>query len=116
MRKGAKAVIVGSVFAVMVGGAGYGTYNIVSALQGRGRSGPAGRVKTGPPCEGRDQRRPREVLRGLGEGPGAGAPADLTDNAAARDRADRRLQRHRAHHRREDHPRDGHRRRPCPSR
>ncbi|MFE9765962.1 penicillin-binding transpeptidase domain-containing protein [Streptomyces sp. NPDC005808] len=52
MRKGAKATIVGSVFAVMVGGAGYGAYNVVSAISGDGASigssGPAP-VKTGPP-------------------------------------------------------------------
>lgn len=36
MRKGAKAAIVGSVFAVMVGGAGYGAFNIVNALNGGG--------------------------------------------------------------------------------
>ncbi|WP_326722561.1 penicillin-binding transpeptidase domain-containing protein [Streptomyces sp. NBC_00243] len=52
MRKGAKAAIVGSVFAVMVGGAGYGAYNVVTAISGdegtSGSSGPAA-VKTGPP-------------------------------------------------------------------
>ncbi|MFD3926894.1 penicillin-binding transpeptidase domain-containing protein [Streptomyces sp. NPDC058614] len=52
MRKGAKAAIVGSVFAVMVGGAGYGAYNVVTAISGdggtSGSSGPAP-VKTGPP-------------------------------------------------------------------
>jgi hypothetical protein len=34
MRRGVKVGLVGGVFAVMVGGAGYGTYNIVSALSG----------------------------------------------------------------------------------
>ncbi|WP_393081969.1 penicillin-binding transpeptidase domain-containing protein [Streptomyces sp. LN704] len=51
MRKGAKAAIIGSVFAVMVGGAGYGAFNVVSALDGSG-SGSAGGpapVKSGPP-------------------------------------------------------------------
>ncbi|WP_371670884.1 penicillin-binding transpeptidase domain-containing protein [Streptomyces sp. NBC_00289] len=55
MRKGVKAAVVGSVFAVMVGGAGYGAFNVVSALDGDGGSG-AGRpaaVKTGPP--GKDE-------------------------------------------------------------
>jgi hypothetical protein len=46
MRKGAKAAIVGSVFAVMVGGAGYGTYNMVNALSGDGGGGAA---DGGPP-------------------------------------------------------------------
>lgn len=40
MGKGVKAAVIGSVFAVMVGGAGYGAFNIVSALNGDG--GPAG--------------------------------------------------------------------------
>ncbi|MFR0353101.1 penicillin-binding transpeptidase domain-containing protein [Streptomyces sediminimaris] len=51
MGKGAKAAVIGGVFAVMVGGAGYGGYNIVSALNadtgGPGASG--GSVRTGPP-------------------------------------------------------------------
>lgn len=54
MRKGAKAAIVGSVFAVMVGGAAYGTYNVVNALNGggdggSGTSGAAAVKKSGPP-------------------------------------------------------------------
>jgi len=53
MRKGAKAAIVGSVFAVMVGGAGYGAYNVVTAISGDGTSGTSGpaAVKTGPPSD-----------------------------------------------------------------
>ncbi|MFJ1974930.1 penicillin-binding transpeptidase domain-containing protein [Streptomyces sp. NPDC087903] len=55
MRKGVKAAVVGSVFAVMVGGAGYGAFNLVSALNGDGGSGASGpaAVKTGPP--GKDE-------------------------------------------------------------
>ncbi|MFJ4621447.1 penicillin-binding transpeptidase domain-containing protein [Streptomyces sp. NPDC088812] len=51
MHKGAKAAIVGSVLAVMVGGAGYGTYNFVSALDGGGGTGGGGpaAVRSGPP-------------------------------------------------------------------
>ncbi|MEV8553309.1 penicillin-binding transpeptidase domain-containing protein [Streptomyces glaucescens] len=50
MRKGVKGAIVGAVFAVMVGGAGYGTVNIVSALDDDGGgSGGAGTERTGPP-------------------------------------------------------------------
>jgi len=51
MRKGAKAAVVGSVFAVMVGGAGYGAYNVVTAISGDSASGASGpeAVKTGPP-------------------------------------------------------------------
>jgi len=51
MRKGAKAAIVGTVFAVMVGGAGYGAYNVVTAISsdggGSGAAGPEAQ-KTGP--------------------------------------------------------------------
>ncbi|MFH8975818.1 penicillin-binding transpeptidase domain-containing protein [Streptomyces sp. NPDC017890] len=47
MRKGVKAAVIGGVFAVMVGGAGYGTYNVVSALDGGGSGG--GSAKSGPP-------------------------------------------------------------------
>ncbi|MFF3911191.1 penicillin-binding transpeptidase domain-containing protein [Streptomyces sp. NPDC001848] len=50
MRKGVKAVIVGGVFTVMVGGAGYGAYNVLSALhESSGGGAGAAQVKTGPP-------------------------------------------------------------------
>ncbi|MGW0331235.1 penicillin-binding transpeptidase domain-containing protein [Streptomyces sp. NPDC003011] len=51
MGRGVKAAVVGGVFVVMVGGAGYGTYNFVSALNddtGAGAAGPAP-ARTGPP-------------------------------------------------------------------
>ncbi|WGD42449.1 penicillin-binding transpeptidase domain-containing protein [Streptomyces cathayae] len=52
MGKGVKATVIGGVFAVMVGGAGYGVYNIVSAVNGGGGGGgPDAAVtkKSGPP-------------------------------------------------------------------
>jgi hypothetical protein len=49
MGKGVKVTVIGGVFAVMVGGAGYGAYNIVSALNGGGASGAASPKKSGPP-------------------------------------------------------------------
>ncbi len=51
MSKGVKAAVIGGVFAVMVGGAGYGAYNIMSALNGDGGTGNGGaaKVKSGPP-------------------------------------------------------------------
>ncbi|MYR47475.1 penicillin-binding transpeptidase domain-containing protein [Streptomyces sp. SID5910] len=50
MGRGVKAAVIGGVFAVMVGGAGYGAYNVVSALDGGGGSGAAGAAtKSGPP-------------------------------------------------------------------
>lgn len=36
MGKGVKAAVIGGVFAVMMGGAGYGAHNIVSAVSGDG--------------------------------------------------------------------------------
>ncbi|MFE9056005.1 penicillin-binding transpeptidase domain-containing protein [Streptomyces mutabilis] len=52
MGRGVKVAVIGGVFAVMVGGAGYGAYNIVSALDGGGGSGSAGTAKkSGPPGE-----------------------------------------------------------------
>ncbi|GAA5013724.1 penicillin-binding transpeptidase domain-containing protein [Streptomyces siamensis] len=49
MRRGAKAVVIGSVFTVMVGGAGYGAYNLVTAVSGDGGTAGPAAVKTGPP-------------------------------------------------------------------
>ncbi|MFE0252966.1 penicillin-binding transpeptidase domain-containing protein [Streptomyces sp. NPDC059010] len=49
MAKGVKAAVIGGVFAVMVGGAGYGAYNIMSALNGGGATGAGGAsVRSGP--------------------------------------------------------------------
>ncbi|MFG3010451.1 penicillin-binding transpeptidase domain-containing protein [Streptomyces cinerochromogenes] len=49
MRNGVKAAVVGSVCLTVLGGAGYGVYNIASALNGDGGTGGAAAVKTGPP-------------------------------------------------------------------
>ncbi|MGW7378811.1 penicillin-binding transpeptidase domain-containing protein [Streptomyces sp. NPDC054794] len=49
MRKGVRTAVVGGVFVVMVGGAGYGAYNILSALHDPGTGGGAAAVRTGPP-------------------------------------------------------------------
>ncbi|MFF2201570.1 penicillin-binding transpeptidase domain-containing protein [Streptomyces sp. NPDC058145] len=49
MRSGVKAGVIGGVCAVMLGGAGYGAYNILSALNGDGGTGGAAAVRTGPP-------------------------------------------------------------------
>ncbi|MCZ0988780.1 penicillin-binding transpeptidase domain-containing protein [Streptomyces diastatochromogenes] len=50
MRNGVKGAVIGTVCVVMLGGAGYGAYNIMSALSGDGGTGggPAV-VKSGPP-------------------------------------------------------------------
>ncbi|MFE9973068.1 penicillin-binding transpeptidase domain-containing protein [Streptomyces hirsutus] len=52
MGKGVKTAVIGGVFAVMVGGAGYGVYNIVSAVNGDGGGGGSDAAvtkKSGPP-------------------------------------------------------------------
>ncbi len=49
MRKGAKAAVIGGVFAALVGGAGYGAFNFVSAMNGGSVVGGAQPVRTGPP-------------------------------------------------------------------
>ncbi|MFB7597693.1 penicillin-binding transpeptidase domain-containing protein [Streptomyces sp. NPDC056160] len=49
MRKGTKAAVIGGVVVVLVGGAAYGGYNIISALEGDATSGTAAPARTGPP-------------------------------------------------------------------
>ncbi|MGW2045154.1 penicillin-binding transpeptidase domain-containing protein [Streptomyces sp. NPDC001858] len=87
MRKGAKAVIVGSVFAVMVGGAGYGAFNIVNALDGgggggggAGGSGEPAVVKTGPPSGSEVKDTSTKFFAAWEQGEAAVA-ARLTNNA-----------------------------------
>ncbi|OIK07398.1 penicillin-binding transpeptidase domain-containing protein [Streptomyces monashensis] len=48
MRNGVKGAVIGTVCALMLGGAGYGAYNVLTTLSGGGTSGHAG-VRTGPP-------------------------------------------------------------------
>ncbi|MDX3457544.1 penicillin-binding transpeptidase domain-containing protein [Streptomyces sp. ME02-8801-2C] len=78
MRKGAKAAIVGSVFTVMVGGAGYGAFNIVSALNED--SGPPA-VKTGPPSKDEIAETSEKFFAAWEKGQ-AQAAGELTNNAA----------------------------------
>ncbi|GAB1336108.1 penicillin-binding transpeptidase domain-containing protein [Streptomyces sp. E-15] len=50
MRTGIKAVVIGGVCVTLLGGAGYGVYNLASALNGDdGTAGSAAPVETGPP-------------------------------------------------------------------
>ncbi|MGW2746122.1 penicillin-binding transpeptidase domain-containing protein [Streptomyces sp. NPDC001450] len=50
MRRGVKSAVIGGVCAVVLGGAGYGAYNIVSALNGdAGTGGGPAAVESGPP-------------------------------------------------------------------
>ncbi|MEU7582378.1 penicillin-binding transpeptidase domain-containing protein [Streptomyces sp. NPDC041068] len=84
MRKGVKAALVGGVFTVMVGGAGYGAYNLVNGVTGGGGSagdGPTA-VKTGPPTSGEVEETARKFLAAWADGDARQAAA-YTDNAEA---------------------------------
>jgi len=83
MRKGVKVTIVGSVFAVMVGGAGYGAYNIVTAISGDGTgTSDSKAVKTGPPSQ-EEVKETAKAFFGAWEAGKATAAAAYTDNANA---------------------------------
>ncbi|POX47001.1 penicillin-binding transpeptidase domain-containing protein [Streptomyces sp. Ru72] len=84
MRKGVKVVIVGGVFAVMVGGAGYGAYNVLSALNessGGGSQGAA-QVKSGPPSADEVKEATGKFFAAWEKGDAATA-ASYTNNAEA---------------------------------
>ena len=82
MRNGAKAAIMGGVFAVMVGGAGYGAYNIVSAVTATAaRRGPRRRRRPGRRGRTRSRRPPRASSRRGSQGD-ASAAALHTNNAS----------------------------------
>ncbi|WP_413758580.1 penicillin-binding transpeptidase domain-containing protein [Streptomyces sp. MMBL 11-3] len=82
MRNGAKVAIVGGVFAVVVGGVGYGAYNVVSTVNGDGGSSAAGAERTGPPSGDEVEETSGKFFAAWEQGDAAAA-ADLTDNAAA---------------------------------
>ncbi|MFF3331544.1 penicillin-binding transpeptidase domain-containing protein [Streptomyces sp. NPDC002888] len=88
MRKGAKAGIVGAVFTVMVGGAGYGAYNFLSALNGDGgtggtstnQAGTATTKKSGPPSSSEVKETTAKFFAAWEKGDAATAAA-YTNNA-----------------------------------
>ncbi|MDT3726572.1 penicillin-binding transpeptidase domain-containing protein [Streptomyces sp. DSM 41972] len=82
MGKGVKVAVVGGVFAVMVGGAGYGAYNIVSAIGGGGGGGSsaADTPKSGPPDKD-EVRETTEAFFGAWEKGQASQAASYTNNA-----------------------------------
>ncbi|MFJ9892537.1 penicillin-binding transpeptidase domain-containing protein [Streptomyces sp. NPDC091280] len=87
MRKGVKVTVVGGVFAVMVGGAGYGAYNLMSALGGDGGSagsGGAAAVKTGPPSASEVKATTAKFFAAWEKGQAVTA-ASYTNNDAAAD-------------------------------
>ncbi|MFD6905079.1 penicillin-binding transpeptidase domain-containing protein [Streptomyces sp. NPDC058726] len=80
MGKGVRTAVIGGVFAVMVGGAGYGAYNIVSAVGGDGGGGTSEARKSGPPD--RDEvRKTSEAFFGAWEKGQAEQAASYTNNA-----------------------------------
>ncbi|MEV6086378.1 penicillin-binding transpeptidase domain-containing protein [Streptomyces parvulus] len=82
MGRGVKVAVIGGVFAVMVGGAGYGAYNVVSALDGGGGTGPAGAsVKSGPP-DGDEVREASGKFFTAWENGDAATAASYTNNAS----------------------------------
>ncbi|MGA4849396.1 penicillin-binding transpeptidase domain-containing protein [Streptomyces sp. G5(2025)] len=85
MRSGAKAALAGGVFAVMVGGAGYGAYNVVNGVSGSGGSPEAGPapVKTGPPTSGEVRETARKFLDAWAAGDARRAAGYTNDDAAA---------------------------------
>ncbi|MGW3287479.1 penicillin-binding transpeptidase domain-containing protein [Streptomyces sp. NPDC001002] len=78
MGRGVKTAVIGGVFAVMVGGAGYGAYNIVGAVSGDEGSGAAA-VKTGPPSAGEVKDASGKFFAAWEKGDGAQA-ATYTNN------------------------------------
>ncbi|MFD5521369.1 penicillin-binding transpeptidase domain-containing protein [Streptomyces sp. NPDC127066] len=85
MRKGARAAVIGSVFAVMVGGAGYGAYNVVTSISGGGATGDGGpaAVKTGPPSGAEVKEAGRAFLAAWEKGDAAEAAADTNYASSA---------------------------------
>ncbi|GAB2873585.1 penicillin-binding transpeptidase domain-containing protein [Streptomyces deserti] len=86
MRKGVMAAVIGGVFAVMVGGAGYGGYNIVNALNGGGgTSGSATEKKSGPPSSAEVKETTGKFFAAWERGQAAQAATYTNNDAGARD-------------------------------
>ncbi|WP_369194479.1 penicillin-binding transpeptidase domain-containing protein [Streptomyces djakartensis] len=84
MGKGVKAAVIGGVFAVMVGGAGYGAYNILGALDGDGGiGGVAAEKKSGPPDEDEVEETTDEFFTAWEKGETARAASYTNNDAAA---------------------------------
>ncbi|MFE9612020.1 penicillin-binding transpeptidase domain-containing protein [Streptomyces sp. NPDC006012] len=76
MRKGVKAAVIGGVLVIFVGGAGYGTYNVLSAL----RNGDVSSTRTGPP-DAAEVRETTQKFFAAWEQGNASAAASYTNNA-----------------------------------
>ncbi|MFJ5777839.1 penicillin-binding transpeptidase domain-containing protein [Streptomyces sp. NPDC093094] len=82
MRKGAKRAVIGSVFALMLGGAGYGTLTIVSAVSDDGSGPGTTSEKSGPPDKDEVADTTEAFFEAWEQGRGARA-ASFTNNASA---------------------------------
>lgn len=76
MAKGVKVAVISTVFAVMVGGAGYGAYNFVSAMKDDGSGG----VRSGPPDADEIADTSKDFFAAWEKGDAASAAA-LTNNS-----------------------------------
>ncbi|MFJ7197947.1 MULTISPECIES: penicillin-binding transpeptidase domain-containing protein [unclassified Streptomyces] len=86
MRSGAKVAIVGGVFAVVVGGVGYGAYNVLDGLGGGGGGGTGSKsanteVRTGPVTKAEIDEASKKFLKAWASGDPDTA-SQLTNNAA----------------------------------
>ncbi|MET8081020.1 penicillin-binding transpeptidase domain-containing protein [Streptomyces sp. NPDC005303] len=82
MAKGVKVAVVSTVFAVMVGGAGYGAYNFVSALSDDGSGGVGDAKRSGPPGADEIKETSEDFFAAWEKGDAASAAA-LTNNSTA---------------------------------
>ncbi|MFI9648985.1 penicillin-binding transpeptidase domain-containing protein [Streptomyces sp. NPDC052040] len=80
MRKGVGAAVIGGVFVVVAGGAGYGAYNVLSGLHGGG-GGSAAAVRTGPPSASEVEEASATFLAAWAKGD-ADEAASYTNDAA----------------------------------
>ncbi|MFE6619515.1 penicillin-binding transpeptidase domain-containing protein [Streptomyces sp. NPDC057740] len=85
MSKGVRNAVIGGVFALMVGGAGYGAYNIMSALNGGGATGQGGPapVRSGPPSAEEVEETTAKFFAAWEKGESAQAAAYTNNDAAA---------------------------------
>ncbi|MFF1694589.1 penicillin-binding transpeptidase domain-containing protein [Streptomyces sp. NPDC058257] len=82
MHKGVKVTLVGGVFAVMVGGAGYGAFNLVNGVTGGTASADPKPVKAGPPTSGEIGEVTEKFFAAWAKGDGEQA-SHYTNNAEA---------------------------------
>ncbi|MFE2088376.1 penicillin-binding transpeptidase domain-containing protein [Streptomyces sp. NPDC059460] len=85
MRSGTKVAVIGGVFVLVVGGVGYGAYNVLDGFGGSGGGGTDGRstsaeVKTGPPSKAEISETSEKFLKAWAAGQASDA-SQLTNNA-----------------------------------